>query len=579
MDFISLKKNLGKDTSQMSKIKLGILGDSSTQFLNQAIKGYGIERNIDFDIYEADYNQIDQDILCKSSKLYSFNPEYVIIFQSSHKLVQNFYKLNEDGKHRFAENHTGNLTNLYATLNENSSAKIIYCNFYEINDAVFGNYAYKTTVSFPYQLKRINFELTNLSIKYDNFFICDCASIFCKNGFFASFDPSLYINADMTYNLDILPDIAKNITDIILAQKGDFKKCVILDLDDTLWKGIIGEDGIENIQLGNIGIGKAFTEFQLWLKQLKERGILLCVCSKNDESTAREPFLNHPAMVLNLDDISVFVANWNNKPDNIRYIRKELNISFESMIFIDDSKFERNMVRKEIPAITVPELPDDPAYYLPFLQGLNLFETGSYTLNDKDRTKMYQTEIMRKELESKSMSADDYLKSLNMKSVIKEFNQFDIPRITQLIQRSNQFNLRTKRYTQQDIVSFMESGRHITMTFRLEDIYGEYDIVSVIILEKQDSAFFIDTWIMSCRVFNRTLEQFVLNSIVKRCLKSNIKVLTGEYIETKKNNIVKGLFNKFGFIEKENLWVLDIASFNENKTYIENIDEQEEICV
>jgi HAD-superfamily phosphatase, subfamily IIIC len=189
-----------------------------------------------------------------------------------------------------------------------------------------------------------------------------------------------YINADMPFSLDALPTIAKGVVDIVNACEGKFNKCVILDLDNTLWGGIIGDDGIDNIEIGDLGIGKAFTELQEWLKELKKRGIILCICSKNEEILAKEPFLKHPDMVLSLEDIAVFVANWKNKADNIRFIQNVLNIGFDSMVFIDDNPFERNQVKLEIPELTIPELPKDPVDYLSYLKGLNLFETTSYLL-------------------------------------------------------------------------------------------------------------------------------------------------------------------------------------------------------
>ena len=199
----------------------------------------------------------------------------------------------------------------------------------------------------------------------------------------------------MVLNLDSLPIISKNIIDIIMSFNSVIKKCLIIDLDNTIWGGIIGDDGIEKIKLGNLGIGKSFVEFQQWIKKLKERGIIICICSKNDEEIAKEVFLNHPDMVLTLDDISVFVANWNSKVDNIKNIQKVLNIGFDSMVFLDDNPFERNSVKENIPMISVPNLPNDPSNYLSFLYEENLFETVSSSSLDKRRTKLYQEEFKR----------------------------------------------------------------------------------------------------------------------------------------------------------------------------------------
>ena len=232
---------------------------------------------------------------------------------------------------------------------------------------------------------------------------------------------------------------------------------MILDLDNTTWGGIIGDDGMENIQIGSLGIGKAFSEFQYWIKKLKNRGIIVAVCSKNTESVAKEPFEKHPDMVLRLSDISVFIANWDNKVDNIRQIQSILNIGFDSMVFLDDNPFERNIVRENIPEICVPELPEDPANYLEYLYGLNLFETVSFSNEDSARTKLYQIEAERAKVQKKFTNEDDFLKNLEMVSVIEPFNKFNTPRMAQLSQRTNQFNLRTIRYSEADIERISKS--------------------------------------------------------------------------------------------------------------------------
>jgi HAD superfamily phosphatase (TIGR01681 family) len=298
--FNVLKKILKKDFSGFKKIKIALLGDSSTQLMAQCIKAYGYEEQINFDLYESDYNQIEQQIVDSSSELYQFQPEFIVIFQSTKRPAKNFYKKNSIQKKSFAQEKVTEVSDFYSTLTSNLKAKIIYFNFQEINDNVFGNFSNKTEQSFLYQLRKINFELMDLSIRCKNMFICDYNLISLQNGSSFCFDPKMYYTADMVLSIDVLPWVAKNITDIVSAISGKFKKCLILDLDNTLWGGIIGDDGIENIQIGDLGLGKAFTELQIWIRQLKERGIILAVCSKNTESVAKEPFQKHPDMLLSL---------------------------------------------------------------------------------------------------------------------------------------------------------------------------------------------------------------------------------------------------------------------------------------
>jgi FkbH-like protein len=363
--------------------------------------------------------------------------------------------------------------------------------------------------------------------------------------------------------------------DIIKTIQGKIKKCLILDLDNTLWGGIIGDDGLENIQIGNLGIGETFTKWQHWIKQLQERGIILAVCSKNDERIAMEPFEKHNDMVLRLADIAVFVANWDNKADNVRHIQSVLNIGFDSMVFVDDNPAERKMVRDNLPEVTVPELPEDPAEYLSFLQQLNLFETASITEEDGDRTRQYQEESKRVSKKKSFVNEDEFLQSLDMIGKCGPFSKMDVPRIAQLTQRSNQFNLRTIRYTDEDISRIASSSGYETISFKLSDTFGDYGLVSIIILEKRKDEMFIDTWIMSCRVLKRGLEQMVINEIVSLAKKNGLNKISAEYIPTSKNGMVKEHYTGLGFKStgETNKWMLDVGSYTDKKHFIKKVTE------
>jgi FkbH-like protein len=373
----------------------------------------------------------------------------------------------------------------------------------------------------------------------------------------------------VAFALDFLPLVAKAIVDIIKAISGSVRKCLILDLDNTIWGGVIGDDGMENIQIGELGMGHAFDRLQKWAKELKQRGIILAVCSKNEEDTAKKPFREHPDMILRLEDIAVFIANWNNKADNIKHIQATLNIGFDSMVFLDDSSFERNLVREHLPAVTVPELPEDPALYVPHLCALNLFETASFSDEDLQRTRQYQEEAARGDFQKSFTSIDDYLGSLAMVSEVKAFDDFSLPRVAQLTQRSNQFNLRTIRYTEADIDRLRKSDDCITMSFQLEDKFGDHGLIGLIILKKLNEAeAFIDTWIMSCRVLKRGMEEFIVNQMARQARDRGIQRLIGEYIPTPKNNMVRDLYAQMGFASCNGKWELDLQPFKELKTFI-----------
>jgi FkbH-like protein len=569
MTFNELKKNSKKDFTGFKKINLALLGDSATQFLAQAIRGYGFECQYDINIYDADFNQIERQILDLNSELYVFRPEITVIFESGHKLLQKFNKIDEDHRVLFAEIQLKRIIQLCDVLQQNLKTKIIFFNYAEEDDRIFGNFANKVDSSFIFQQRKLNYMISEYATKNSSFYICDISTIQNKMGRDILFSTSIYINSEMVLSIDALPIVAESVTQMIVAFQGKFKKCIILDLDNTLWGGVIGDDGINNIQIGGLGIGKAFTEFQHWLKKLQQRGIILCICSKNKESVAKEPFKVHPDMVLRLNDIAVFLANWETKVDNIQHIKQILNIGFDSMVFIDDNPFERNMVRQNIPDISVPELPNDPADYLEFLYSLNLFETISFSVEDTKRTEQYQKESERIAVQALFANENDFLKSLNMCSDAQPFNSFSIPRVAQLSQRSNQFNLRTIRYTEDELRQFVSSDNYFTFSFSLEDKYGDNGLICAIILEeKQTKKLFIDSWFMSCRVLKRSMENFVLNYIVEFARNNGYQAIIGEYLATEKNELVKDHYARLGFVEKENFWYLSIASYQLKECFI-----------
>lgn len=571
LNFNDLKKNLKKTYTGLKAIKCAVLADSASQLFCQALKGYGYTIGLEIQIWEADYNQILQTIQDESSELYTFSPDFIIIFESSKKLLSKFYACSLQQKKAFAEEHIRLVDTMVNTIRMKLNSNIIYLNLPESDDNIFGNFANKTDTSFIYQQRKLNFKLMNLAIRNNNLHICDVSLIQNRKGSENIINPQLYINTDNVFDIDALPYIAKSITDIMLPFTGRLKKCLIVDLDNTLWGGIIGDDGLEKIEIGELGIGKAFTEFQKWIKQLKERGIILAVSSKNTEEIAREPFEKHPDMILKLDDFAVFAVNWNNKADNIKYIQSVLNIGFDSMVFLDDNPFEREMVRSYLPDVTVPELPEDPAEYLSFLYTQNFFETISFTEEDNIRTIQYQQEASRKILQQSFVNEDEFLQSLGMEAGVKPVEKFSLPRAAQLTQRSNQFNLRTIRYSDEQIKDILADNKKQTLTISLKDKLGDHGLISLIILEnKSPKEIFIDTWIMSCRVLKRGVENFTLNQLVELAKNYGYLKLVGEYLPTPKNGIVKDHYLNLGFTQENHLWVLDVNSYQPKKTFIQN---------
>lgn len=569
--FQQLKKECKKDLSNIPPVKIALLGDCATQHMAIALRGYAAEVELNLQVFDADYNQIDAQIMDTNSELYASDPDYILIQMCSEKLFERFCATPPTQRIQFAQMALEQIEHNWELAAKNSKARaLLQFDFVELNDAVFGSFGSKVKTSFLYQLRKLNLMIMESAMRHKNVFVLGLSGLQAQLGRQTFHDEKFYYSAKMPISFQALPYAAKLVIDMVQALRGKIKKCVVLDLDNTLWGGVIGDDGMAGIQIGELGAGHAFTDLQLWLKELKNRGIVLAVCSKNNEDVAKEPFLNHPEMVLRLDDISMFVANWEDKVSNIRYIQQTLNLGMDSFVFLDDNPFERNMVRSMIPEITVPELPEDPAQYLSYLQSLNLFETASFSEEDQKRTQQYQAEIGRATLQKQFASIDDYLLSLEMIAEAKPFDPFHYPRIAQLTQRSNQFNFRTVRYTEDEIRRVAGDDQYITLYFTLRDKFGDHGLISVVILEKQDDGtLFVDTWLMSCRVLKRGMEEFIVNKIIQTAADNGYQAVIGEYLKTAKNAMVSELYPKLGFTPIGNSrFRAETKAFQFNKTYI-----------
>lgn len=549
-------------------VRVALLGDTPTQLLGQAIKGYAVHSGLEMCYWEADFNQIELQINNPDSELFHFRPDFIILFLSSEKQLQKFYKTPLDRRTTFAESCCNEVKALINQITTFTDARVILYSFYEIDDAVYGNFAFKTDSSFINQIRKLNLLLATYAQGEKQLLIADVARDYYTMGSQLAFAPNVYIQSGFVWSIDFLPYAAKRIIDIIQTQQGLIRKCLILDLDDTLWGGTVGDDGWQNLQLGDLGTGKAFTQLQLWIKELQMRGVIICVCSKNDDQVAREVFTKHPEMILREDDITLFIANWGNKVDNITAIKETLNISYSSIVFIDNSPFERNMVRSQIPELLVPELPEDPALYLGYLQQLNLFDTSAITDEDLNRTQQYKAEALRIDNIKHYANETEYLRNLNMVARTEVFNAYNIPRVAQLAQRSNQFNLRTIRYSEAELISISSRSDYITFAVNLKDKFGDYGLISVMIIRVDKDECFIDNWIMSCRVLKRGVEQFIMNSLIDKLKRLGIKKISAEYIPTKKNGLIKNLLSEMQFHKEAKKYSLDLVNYKNAPTEI-----------
>lgn len=568
--FQQLKKLSKTDASALPQYSLAVLGDCATQHLATALRGYGVSVGIRLNVFDADYDQIDAQVMAPDSELYRFAPQGVLLQMCTEKLQEAFYDCPPEARASFAEETYARIRQIWSRIGSRIPATVLQCNFPLIDDGVFGQFGNKTEQSFLFQQRKLNYLLMQGCQEAKNTFLIDLDALQTALGRSTFADPKLYYVAKMPISLAALPAAAKLVVDVVRSLQGAVKKCLVLDLDNTLWGGVIGDDGLSGIQIGELGTGHAFSDFQKWLKELKNRGILLTVCSKNNEDTAKEPFEKHPEMVLRLEDFSMFVANWEDKARNIRTIQQALNIGMDSMVFLDDNPFERELVRTMIPEITVPELPEDPALYLQYLRGLDLFETASYSREDAGRTEQYREKAQRAAFEAAFQSYDDYLEALQMRASAAAFDPFHYPRIAQLTQRSNQFNLRTVRYTEAEIEALAQDDSRIGLYFTLKDKFGDHGLISVVVLEKQpEDTLFISEWLMSCRVLKRGMEEFIVDKILSVAAQQGFRRVVGEYIPTPKNAMVKDLYEQLGFARLENgRFQAEVSGFPYHKTFI-----------
>ena len=569
VSYTELKK-LAKQCKDGKK-RLAVVGDCATQQLATALRGESVRREFPIEVLDADYDQLAAQLMDPNSEVYAFQPDYILLFTSLEKLKIRFYDTVPANRTEFANTEINRLRQFWDAIGAVSKAKIFQVDFPEPEDSVFGSYALRTPASFAFQVRKLNLLLSESAAQdYPNIYPIALSSIQAQLGRDAFYQDRTWYLAKMAVCTDALPVVASRILDTVTALAGRVKKCVVVDLDNTLWGGVIGDDGIDGIQLGELGDGPAFTDLQSWLLELKRRGILLAVCSKNNDDTAREPFEKHPEMVLHLEDFAAFVANWENKAQNIQKIRDTLNIGMDSFVFLDDNPFERNLVREMLPEVTVPELPEDPAEVPAYLRSLHLFEAVSYSEEDAARTAQYQAEASRTAAQASFTSYEDYLKSLEMQGRILPFDSFHFPRIAQLTQRSNQFNLRTQRYSEADVAAMAEDPAYFTRYMTLADRFGEHGLISVVICKKEsEDTLFVDTWLMSCRVLRRGVEECLFDNIVKMAREAGFRYLHAEYLPTAKNKMVEHFYETMGMQpEGGGQYRLDCESYKNHDYHI-----------
>ncbi len=538
-----------KSVTDSKSLKIAVMGSCSIQHISIVLRYLLHEECIETDLYEGQYNGIAMDVLDKSSNLYLFKPDIVIIIPH-HEDIQLYPSVLEtqDRVERKIDLEMDYYKKIWNNLSEIEGVQIIQTNFVIPPLRQYGNMEKKLCYSASSFLTVLNQRI--LKECPSNVTIVDLDEYASDVGKYNWFDYSAYFLYKLGFRMDYLSEVCKLFVRQILAAQGKTRKCLVLDLDNTVWGGIIGDDGCEGIQLDpNNAVGEAYRFFQKYILSLKNRGVILAVCSKNDESIAKAPFEKNDNMILKLDDIACFIANWDDKAQNLKRIAEKLNIGLDSMVFFDDNPAERKLVRDFLPMVYVVDVPEDPAYYAIQMEKESPFEWQQLTHEDVIRNTNYISNDKREKLRETIVDYDAYLRALEMKGHIYALSIENVQRFTQLINKSNQFNVRTMRYTEMDILKYMNDVNYKCLCGELEDKFGDHGLISCIILRRDDSNVFIDTWVMSCRVLKRGVETMMFERVLEEIKNWGCETLYAQYIETNKNALVRHLYDQFGFLQ------------------------------
>lgn len=557
-EIIKLVNSFDNKGGDWIPLKIAFLRNITIDPIVPYLKFLCFKINIKADIYMGEFDNIVQDVMNTESTLYQFDPDITVICLKlenlAGKLVESFSDLSSKEIDNEGTRIVDFVDNILREIRKNSNATILLDSFEVPVYPSFGVYDYQDCSKQVNTIRKINFDLLNIVNKYNSTYIVDIDMLKSTIGYLNFIDNRYWHIAKAPYTREALKIIAKEYMKFIRILKGKNKKCLALDCDNTLWGGIIGEDGINKIKIGKTYSGSAYLEFQQAILNLYNRGILLAICSKNNEQDVLEVLENHPDMILRKKHFVSMRINWNDKVTNLREIANELNIGLDSLVLMDDSDFEINLVKKLLPEVKAIQLPRDPSSYRDLLNSLDLFDTLTSSEEDRMRSKMYKAEISRKEAKLQVATLEDYYKYLGMEVSIRSADEFSIPRISQLTQKTNQFNLTTKRYSESEIKELAESRDTDVRYLHLKDRFGDSGIVGVAILKYQENEVFIDTFLLSCRVIGRGAEDVLLKDCVNIAKKRSCEKIIGLYRPTKKNGQVEEFYknHNFSLLEKDN---------------------------
>ncbi len=564
--------------SHARTVRLAILSSATTETLvaplQLAIECHGLG----CEIYAASFGTYTAEMMNASPPLLEFAPDITLVATTAMALpmVPDSFEDLQTAQ-EFAEQVALHWLELWKLYHAQTGSDIILDNFHSMPHSSLGNHAAKLPCSRNNFIARVNLALADNAPA--SVHIHDVSALSSYLGVKNWHDQRYWFHAKQAVSFDCLLPYVRSLAGIVAAVCGRSLKCLVLDLDNTLWGGVVGDDGVDGLQIGEgDAAGEAFKCFQTYLLELKNRGILLAVCSKNQEENALAPFLEHEEMVLKREDFAVFVANWNPKPDNIRAIAQELNIGMDAIGFVDDNPVEREIVRSWTPEVTVFEMSEDPSQYPRILQDSGMLETVVVSAEDRSKTANYRQNNQRQELLTTTGDYNAYLQSLEQQAVVAPIGYSELARVTQLVNKSNQFNLTTLRASRSQIEAILSDEQFETFTVRLSDRFGDNGLIAVCWGHYESDEFHIDQWLMSCRVLKRGVESLMCNRILKRCRPGTSQVI-GFYVPTAKNRLVERHYEELGFRLRQRgddgkvTWEMDTSQYQSKGVPIQVVDE------
>ena len=557
---------LESGTGFLSK-KIAVLGGSTTHDIIRVLEVFLLNQGIQPIFYESEYAQYFQDVMFDNPELVEFGPDLIYIHTSNRNITAYPAVTDTAGQiHAMLEEQYRHFRAMWDKIADKYRCPVIQNNFEYPFYRILGNQEAVFAQGRIHFINRLNEQFYQYAREHDNFYIHDINYISAAYGLDKWSDPFYWHMYKYAMCMQAIPEFAYNLSNMIKAIFGKNKKSMVLDLDNTLWGGIVGDDGVENLEIGQeTSMGQVYAEFQGYVKAQKDIGVMLNIASKNEYDNAVAG-LNHPDGILRPEDFILIKANWEPKSRNIAEIAEKMNILPDSLVFVDDNPAERDIVGVQVPGAAVPEI-GTPEQYIRILDHAGFFEVTSLSEDDRKRNEMYKANIEREQQQQNFGDYREYLLSLEMKGTIKAFEPIYMARIAQLSNKSNQFNLTTKRYTQSDIERFAADENYITLYGKLEDKFGDNGVVSVVIGRKDDKekVLHLELWLMSCRVLKRDMEYAMMDSMVKACQTCGIEAMIGYYYPTAKNGMVKEFYNTMGFtkIQENNdgstTWRFDIS--------------------